>query len=286
MLKSVPRQLVWLLMSASIARANVTLLVEEPYGAFGFLTPTGHAAIYLSRVCAASPTSLRRCNPGESGAVISRYHRVGGYDWIAMPLIPYLYAVEREDQIPTSVTQEQVARLRDDYRRTHLEELVPDGKDGAMSPGDWTQLVGEAYDRTIYAFSVQTTAEQDDELVQALNARRNRTRFNLLFRNCADFSRQLLDFYYPKAVHRSLIADIGIMTPKQEAKCVVRYSRRHPELEMSRSMIAQVPGTVPRSRVLRGVLESLFKPSVVSLRRSNHAAGSSASQAGSVVSAP
>jgi hypothetical protein len=29
---------------------------------------------------------LRPCQPGELGVVISRYHRVGGYDWIAMPV--------------------------------------------------------------------------------------------------------------------------------------------------------------------------------------------------------
>jgi hypothetical protein len=35
----------WLL-TASTAHAEITLLLEEPYGAFG-MTPTGHAAISL-----------------------------------------------------------------------------------------------------------------------------------------------------------------------------------------------------------------------------------------------
>jgi hypothetical protein len=42
--------------------------------------------------------------------------------------------------------------------------------------------------------------------------------FNILFHNCADFVRQAVDFYYPHAIHRSLIADAGIMTPKQAGK--------------------------------------------------------------------
>ena len=83
-----------LLAGLPSARAGVTLLLEEPFGTFGGMNPTGHSAVYLSHVCAATPVSLRRCHEDEYGVVISRYHRVGGYDWIAIPLLPYLYAVK------------------------------------------------------------------------------------------------------------------------------------------------------------------------------------------------
>jgi hypothetical protein len=43
------------------ANADVTILLEEPYSYDGALAGTGHAAVYLTRVCAASPTELRRC---------------------------------------------------------------------------------------------------------------------------------------------------------------------------------------------------------------------------------
>src|SRR5580698_10024074 len=99
------------LLGTAVARADVTLLLEEPFGTFGGMNPTGHASIYLSRVCAASPTLLRRCNPGEQGVVISRYHRVSGYDWIAIPLFPYLYAVDRQSEVPSTVNAEDVAAL-------------------------------------------------------------------------------------------------------------------------------------------------------------------------------
>lgn len=247
-----------LLLTAAAARADITLLLEEPYGNFGGLNPTGHAAIYFSRICASSPASLRRCEPGEQGAVISRYHRVGGYDWLAIPIVPYLYAVERPERIPASVTPEEVARLRDEYRRRDLEYVAPDTSYGRTPGGDWTQLVGEAYDRSIYGYAIQTTEEQDNQLLRLLNAQPNRERFNILFRNCADFVRRMIDIYYPRAVHRSLFADVGIMTPKQAAKCLVRYSRRHPELVFSTFMVEQIPGTIPRSTTVRGVLESLI----------------------------
>jgi hypothetical protein len=44
-------------------RAQATLLLEEPYSYDGTFAGTGHAAVYLSRVCADSPTVLRRCQP-------------------------------------------------------------------------------------------------------------------------------------------------------------------------------------------------------------------------------
>src|SRR5579864_1881982 len=91
--------LVGLWLGTSAARADMALLLEEPFGTFGGMTPTGHAAIYLSRVCADTPLTLRRCAKGEPGVVISRYHRVAGYDWIATPVVPYFYAVDRIEQV-------------------------------------------------------------------------------------------------------------------------------------------------------------------------------------------
>ena len=251
--------LIGLLLGTSAARADLALLLQEPFGQFGGMTPTGHAAIYLSRVCAASPITLRRCAKGEPGAVISRYHRVAGFDWIAIPVIPYLYAVERAEQIPQEVGDGDVASLRDDYRRRHLEQFVPDTSDGLAPEGDWIQLVGASYDRTIYTYEIRTSEDQDDKFIQLFNARVNKTDFSLLSHNCADFAREAINFYYPKAIHRSLIADVGIMTPKQAAKSLVRYAKRHPALQLSGFEIPQVPGTVERSRPVRGVLEALVK---------------------------
>jgi hypothetical protein len=56
--------------------------------------------IYLPGVCGQTPSILRRGAPGESGIVLSRYDGVDGYDWIAISLVPYLYAVERPEDVP------------------------------------------------------------------------------------------------------------------------------------------------------------------------------------------
>jgi hypothetical protein len=241
------------------AHADATLLLEEPYGHFGAFTATGHAAVYLDRVCAETPVQLRRCLPGETGVVISRYNKIAGYDWIAVPLIPYLYAVEKPEDVPLFVNPKVVAFLRNQYRRTYLEAVAPDEPNGEPPSGNWTQLVGSSYDRTIYGYQVETSAEKDDEFIRVYNSRQNQSHFNLLAHNCADFARGAINFYYPRTLHRNLIADMGITTPKEIAKLLVKFSDRHPELQSSSFVIPQVPGSVPRSTTVHGVTESLLK---------------------------
>ena len=241
------------------AHANVTVLLEEPYSYDGAFAGTGHTAIYLTRVCAETPVTLRRCNPGEHGVVISRYTRIAGYDWIAIPLVPYLYAVENPEDVPLYADPKLVAFLRDQYRRAHLEDLAPDAPGGETPKGDWDELVGSSYDRTNYGFEIETTPEQDDAFIAWLNSRPNRASYQFVSRNCADFVRDVLDFYYPKSVSRGTIADLFVSTPKHAAKSLVRYSDRHPDLEFTRFVIPQVPGSVKRSRPVRGVLESVFR---------------------------
>ncbi len=241
------------------ARADVTLLLGAPYGKLGSVSPTGHAALYFDRICAETPTSLRQCDPGESGAVVSRYGGIGGVDWIAIPLFPYLYAVDSLAEVPRHVTAAQVAVLRDTYRRAHLRSLAPDASGGKVPGGNWFQLVGSVYDRHIVGFTVRTTREQDDRLIRALQTRENRSRFNFFFRNCADFSRDALNLYFPGALKDNFIADLGLTTPKQMAKSLVTYADRHPELEMSSFVIPQIPGNRPEGHRARGVAEALVK---------------------------
>jgi hypothetical protein len=245
------------------AHADAALLMEEPYGEFGAFNPTGHAAIYLNHICADSPTRLRPCRQGEPGAVISRYHKIDGYDWLAIPLVPYLYAVERVEDVPTTADAALEARLRDQYRRDHLLALAPDreeGKKAGEAPGgEWTQLIGASYDRRIYGFQIQTTPEEDEQFMNRFNDSRNDGHFNLLFHNCADFSRTLLNVYYPHGVHRNYFVDLGITTPKQVARSLTKYADHHPELEFSTFMIPQVPGSIHRSHPIDGVLESVVK---------------------------
>jgi hypothetical protein len=254
---------VFLAMGGVRARADAALLMQEPYGEFGAFNPTGHAAIFLNHICAESPTHLRPCHPGEPGAVISRYHKIDGYDWLAIPLIPYLYAVERVQDVPAEADATIVTRLRDEYRRSHLEEFAPDvekgEKAGEAPGGEWTQLIGASYERKIYGFQVQTSADEDERFMDKFNDSRNDGHFNLLFHNCADFTRTLLNVYYPHGVHRNFFVDLGITTPKQVARSLTKYAEKHPDLPFSTFQIPQVPGSIPRSHPIDGVLESVVK---------------------------
>ena len=251
--------LLCLLAAQPRGHASAALFMEEPYGAFGAMNPTGHAAVYLNHVCADSPTVLRACHDGEYGVVISRYHKIDGYDWIAIPLIPYLYAVDSVGEIPASVDKAQAEAFRDAYRKAHLYDLAPDNKKGETPKGEWTELIGSSFDRTIHGFQVDSTAQQDADFIAIFNDRKNVGHFNLFFHNCADFSRVVLDTYMPHAIHRNFIADAGLMTPKQVARSLVAYGEKYPDIHMSAFVIPQVRGTMPRSHHVDGVAESLIK---------------------------
>ena len=244
----------------SQARADVALLLEEPYGFFGSVNPTGHAAIYLPDVCADTPSHLRRCVPGEGGVVISRYFKIGEYDWLAIPLVPYLYAVDTLQEIPQSADEPFVVSLREQYRRTHLREVVPSDENGRPLNGDWVQLVGAAYLRNIYGFRIKTSQEQDDAFIEHFNyQRQNKVHFSLFLSNCADFAREVLNFYEPHSIHRNFFADAGITTPKQVARSLAAYAHRHPELSLYSFQIPQVPGSIKRSKSPDSVAEALLK---------------------------
>jgi hypothetical protein len=61
------------------------------------------------------------------------------------------------------------------------------------------------------------------------------------------------------SVPRGIVADFGITTPKRVARTIVKYSGRHPDLELVSLVSPQVSGTIRRSRPVRGTAESVLK---------------------------
>jgi hypothetical protein len=179
------------------------------------------------------------------------------YDWIAIPLIPYLYSVENAHEVPAHVDRETVHRLRDRYREAHLLGLGEDIPAGNLVSGGWTQLVGVSYERRIYAFRFATTDAQDDDFITRMNDRRNRSHFQLLFNNCSDFARQILNLYFPRTFRRSIFPDAGVTTPKQLAYKLERYAGKHPEIQLEIFEIPQIPGYRRHSRSNKSIAESL-----------------------------
>lgn len=243
-------------LSTADCHAQAALLMEQPYGLYGILNPTGHNAIYLQNVCAETPLQVRRCRPGELGSVISRYEGVDGYDWLAIPLIPYLYAVDDASQVPARVDRESVNKMRARYREAYLHPLGLDQSGGSFVRDGWTQLIGAAYQRRIYAYRFETTRAQDDALIAWLNGDANHSHFHMLFRNCADFAREVLNQYFPRSFRRSIFPDAGVTTPKQITYKLVRYARKHPEVKLTVLEIPQVPGYRIASRSNKDIAES------------------------------
>ncbi len=194
------------------------------------------------------PVKLRRCAPGEVGAVITRYQGIANYDWIAMPLLPYLYAVENASEVPAHADKETVNGLRDRYHDARLQILGKDVPRGGDVKRGWSQFVGVSYERRLYAFRFATTEAQDDALITQMNAGPNRSRFNLIVRNCADFTGGLMNGYFPGTFRRSILPDFGITTPRQISYKLVRYARKHPETQLALFTIPQVPGYRRHSR--------------------------------------
>ncbi len=222
--------------------AQAALLLEDAAGFSSVLSPSGHVALYFARICADSPTRLRRCGPGELGTVISRYEGIKGRDWLVIPLLPHLYAVDDPLEVPSRVDHKTVAELRQTYHDAKLMVLGSDvPKGGRLMPG-WNQLVGAAYERRIYAFRFETTPDQDDALIARLNDSRQVPHFNFITRNCADFVSDILNEYFPGGFKRRILPDAGITMPRQTAYQLDRYARKHPEIHLQLMEIPQIPG--------------------------------------------
>jgi len=246
------------------AHATLGVLVGEPYGSFGTMMPVGHTALYFDHLCADIPTSLHPCVAGEQGVVAARYHRVGDLDWLATPIIPFLYGVDDPEQTPTFVTPQIRAEIRERYRKAHLEPIVPSrfdasGQELTPKQGEWMETIGSTFDRRLFLYEIDTTPEQDAALLAWLRDRPNRRRYSLRHANCADFAADAVNLLYPNAIRRNRLADFGMMTPKQVARALEAFGLAHPELHLRVYEIPQLPGTLRRSRPLRGAAEMFVK---------------------------
>ena len=247
-------------LAAPRAGASVTLLLSEPFGRFGTMMPLGHVGVYLDRVCADTPTRLRLCRPGEMGIVLSRYHRVADIDWLAIPVMPFLYGVDSPEEIPRFMTLLREAEIREQYRLRYLRQIVPDGPNGEPAPkGEWVETIGVNYDRRVWAYRFDTNVEQDQRLIETLNSRPNARAYKLRTANCANFAADMINLLYPGLVHQDKVSDFGLMTPKQVARSIVAYSRLHPEVNLTVLKLDQIPGTLRRSRPIWGVSETGLK---------------------------
>ncbi len=256
--------------AARSACASLSVFVGEPFGRWGTIMPLGHSAIFLDHVCADGPLHLRACRPDEpQGVVLARYHSIGTYDWMASPVLDFLFATEDPAAIPAFATPDAIWSLRQRFRRRFLRPVVPDGTEGhqagdgraagAGAVEEWWESAGMAYNRRVWAYQVTTTPQQDQALIRYLNTNPNHHLYHLKKTNCADFAAELVNVIFPHAIHNDRIADFGLMTPKEVARSLVDYASTRPELNLHIWQIPQLPGALVRSKPIRGGAESGLK---------------------------
>jgi hypothetical protein len=226
------------------------------------ITGTGHTAVYFSNICADSPVKLRLCRPGELGSVVSTYINIGEdqpYEWNIVPLSVYLYGVEDPENRPIFGSKQVKYVLEERYRERYLAKLCETTACQTSAKAEWREMVAATMIRSVYIFALDTTAEQDQAFIDHFNALANRSNFNGLTRNCADFTRRVINFYFPHAVHRDYINDFGMESPKAVARTFTHYALNHPELNFRVLHFGQVPGTIRRSSEVRAGTEQLVR---------------------------
>ncbi len=208
------------------------------------------------------PFVLRKCREGEDrGAVIATYPDFGSkneYDWFALPLIPYLYGVETRHQIPLYANGEIRLLTRESMRQRYLSAVVPRGTDGKLPRGRWVEIIGTALNRDVYGFTVRTTPEQDEKFIKKYSVLENGSSFNVFYKNCADFTKDIMNFYFPKSTRRDVINDFTMTTPKALSRSFTKYAKKRPDLLLRVTKYAQLDGTIMRSFGNRNFTETAF----------------------------
>jgi hypothetical protein len=249
-------------LAAPRAKGNVGVVLNESMDtSMDRITGTGHSAVYFSRICAESPVKLRLCGPSEQGSVMSNYINIGEdqpFEWNVVPLNIYLYGVEDSRHRPIFGSFKLKHLLEQRYREKYLSGFCDGPSCATSSKAEWREMVAATFIRSIYIFAVDTTVEQDKELIAEFNDSPNKNHFNGVTWNCADFTRHVINTYFPHAANPDYLNDFGMTTPKAVARSFTHYALRHPELNFRVMHFAQVPGTIKRSSEVRAGTEQLY----------------------------
>jgi hypothetical protein len=244
------------------AYADVGVLLNESLDtSLARITGSGHSAVYFSRICAESPVKLRLCRPDEQGSVMSNYTTLGEdqpFEWNIVPLSIYLYGVEDPQNRPLFGSQKIKHTLEERYRTKFLVGYCDSPTCRTSGRAEWREMVGATLERSIYIFVVETSVEQDRALIAEFNSLPNQNHFNGVTKNCATFSRRVINTYYPHAARADYLNDFGLITPKAIARSFTHFAERHPEAHLRVLHFAQLPGTIKRSTECRNGTEQLY----------------------------
>ena len=245
------------------ARADAGVVLNESLDtSVARITGSGHTAVYLSRICPdGSPVKMRLCRPDEQGSIVSNYTTLGEdqpYEWNIVPLSVYLYGVEDPGDRPLVSSKAIKAALEERYRGKYLTAICTKERCRGGKSAEWREMVGATLERSLYMFVVTTTVEQDRALIAEFNSLPNVNHFNGMTHNCADFTRRVMNVYYPGAVKPDYLNDFFMTSPKAVARSLTHYAEKHPDSDFRVLHFAQVPGTIKRSSECRSGTEQLY----------------------------
>jgi len=247
---------------ATRVRADVGIVLNESLDtSVARITGSGHSAVYLSRICPAGPVKLRLCGPREQGSIMSNYTTLGEdepFEWNIVPLSVFVYGVEDPRNRPLFASWKIKGALETNYRESVLRNFCQTRKCQTSHDAEWREMVGATSERTLYILVVSTTVEQDQALIDKFNSAPNVNHFNGFRRNCADFTKDVINAYFPHAAHRNAINDFGMTSPKGVARSFANYAHGQPEADYHVMHFAQLPGTTKRSTECREGTEQLY----------------------------
>jgi hypothetical protein len=251
------------LFVCSQVRADVGVVLNDSLDtSVARITGSGHSAVYLSRICPASPVKLRLCRPDEQGSIISNYTTLGEdkpFEWNVVPLNLFLYGVSDPKNRLLFASWPIKRLLEESYREKVLSGYCVTHFCETSGKAEWREMVGATAERTLYILIASTTVEQDLDLIAKFNSMPNVNHFNPMRRNCADFTKDVIDTYFPHAAHRDVLNDFGVTSPKAVARSFAHYAHRNPEIEYHVLHFAQLPGTIKRSSECRNGTEQLYR---------------------------
>jgi len=249
-------------LSASRASADVGVVLNETLDvSVARITGSGHTAVYFSRICPESPVRLRLCRPGEEGSVMSNYINLGEdqpFEWNIVPLSVYVYGVQEPRYRPLFGSEKIKAALEDRYRDGMLSAYCTSQGCKTSDKSEWREMAGAGLSRSMYIFVVETSVQQDLDLIEKFNALPNENHFNGVTNNCADFTKGIIDSYFPHSAHRDYINDFGMTSPKAVARSFTHYAESHPEARFRVLHFSQLPGTIKRSSEAHSGTEQLY----------------------------
>ena len=249
-------------LAGSRAYGDVGVVLNESLDtSVARITSSGHTSVYFSRICPTSPVKLRLCRPDEEGSVMSNYINLGEdqrYEWNLVPLNLYVYGVQDTRYRPVFGSPKIKKLLEDRYREQALSEYCSGESCMTSDKAEWREMVGAGMSRSMYIFVVETTVEQDLDLIAQFNALPNENHFNGVTRNCADFTKDIINTYFPHSAHRDPLNDFGMTSPKAVARTFTQYALNHPESHFRVLHFSQLPGTIKRSSEARSGTEQLY----------------------------